>query len=252
MTTSSRQHIQNLLARGESYASIGRKLGRDGSLVRQIALGKKPGLNLNASLEELHRTGEVSDPPLRRTSSSGTLARVRGRAGEESHVPHAPATQRIRAATTARDQPVAPQRNRDQGRSMFRHEVNRHPNGMEMHRITVPKRSSAVNRAEGNRIIVEQVLERARGEGRRMDATVWIDVERHDGSKVRLPVRLGGTGGYTAQSAVDAINRHGGNAWDWLNSQLASRYPKGTFKSMTISGVDINTWGAPPVSSRLK
>lgn len=238
---SSRQYIQDLLSKGETYASIGRQLGRDGSLIRQIGLGQKPGNNLNAALSELSSTGTVTHPPHRRTTTAGGLAKVRGRHGDEARTPAAPATQRIRPAAKASEQPEPLQRAAHKGRNLLRHEVNRHPNGMEYHRITVPKRTSSANRQQGNEIM-HNLVEKARAEGRRFDATVWADIVRKDGTKDRIPIRLGGTGGYTAQSAFEGIDSHSGGGFGWLRTQIAKRYPKGTFTSLTITGIDINTW----------
>lgn len=69
--------IAQLLANGYTYASIGRAIGRDRSLVRQIAVGSKPGRNLTASLAQLAQ-GAAPAPPPRRLSRSGEPARVRG------------------------------------------------------------------------------------------------------------------------------------------------------------------------------
>lgn len=238
---SSTQHIQNLLAQGHSYASIGRAIGRDSSLIRQIGLGKKPGANLNQSLAELSSTGTVTTPPTRRTTRAGALAKVRAQKGHDAVTPLAPASQRVTTVSAARQQPEPLQRPRAAGRSNLRHEVSRHPNGREYHRLTVPKRSTSANRAAGNKIMGE-IIDRARSQGRRLDATIWADVQRNDGSRDRIPIRLGGTGGYTGQAARDAIDAHGGNAYAWIEGQLSRRYPKGSFKSMTITGIDINTW----------
>lgn len=242
-TPSSRQYILDLLAQGNSYASIGRQLGRDGSLIRQISLGKKPGTNLNDALGELSTTGQVRHVPYRRTTSAGGLAKVRGKKGDESRIPSAPPGQRIRTASKAADQPEEQfRRAAQEGRNLLRHEVNRHPNGSQFHRITVPKRLSSANRKSGNEI-VRDVLNTARGEGRRFSATVWADIERKDGTKAKIPIALGGTGGYTAQAAFDAIEADSsGDGFGWFQGQVSRRYPKGTFKSMVITGIDLNTW----------
>ena len=238
--TSSQQHIRALLARGESYSSIGKKLGRDGSLIRQISLGKKPGNNLTAALSELDSTGQVTHPARRRTTKRGGLAKVRGHKGEEAQTPIAPATQRVQPTAQASSQPAHLQRSVPVGRNTLRHEINRHPSGWEMHRVTVPKRVNSTNRVEGDKII-KDVVDHARGQGRRLDATVWADIVRKDGSSARIPVRLGGSGGYTAQAAFDAIENAGG-ALGWVGTQLSRRYPKGSYKSLTITSIDIQTW----------
>lgn len=77
----SRDLIEALKAQGYTNASIGRALERDSSLISQIAKGKKPGRNLEASLDGLLRSGLVETLPPRRTTRSGAQARVR-RPGE--------------------------------------------------------------------------------------------------------------------------------------------------------------------------
>ena len=73
----SRDLIEGLLAQGYTYSSIGKAIDRDSSLVSQVAKGKKPGRNLEASLEALLKSGLVETLPPRRTTRSGTQARVR-------------------------------------------------------------------------------------------------------------------------------------------------------------------------------
>lgn len=70
--------IAQLLANGYTYASIGRAIGRDRSLIRQVAVGSKPGRNLTESLAQLARGSSSPVAPPRRLSRSGEPARVRG------------------------------------------------------------------------------------------------------------------------------------------------------------------------------
>jgi len=87
----------------------------------------------------------------------------------------------------ASSQPAHLQRSVPVGRNTLRHEVNRHPSGWEMHRVTVPKRINSTNRVEGDKII-KNVVDHARGQGRRLDATVWADIVRKDGNGVDYTV----------------------------------------------------------------
>ncbi len=88
---SSRDDIAALHARGWTDAAIGRAVGRDSSLIHQIALGKKPGRNLSPALDALNArgvagptsareapavAGRLPDAP-RRQRASGQPARVR-------------------------------------------------------------------------------------------------------------------------------------------------------------------------------
>lgn len=79
----SRDLIRALQERGYSQRQIARAIGRNDSLISQIARGKKPGGNLTDSLRELARRPGVSAAPVaasppRRTTRTGELARVRG------------------------------------------------------------------------------------------------------------------------------------------------------------------------------
>lgn len=80
--------IARLLAQGANYQTIGETLGRNRSLVRQVAIGAKPGHNLRDALAQLERAVSAGaapastraapvPEPARRTTHAGTLARVR-------------------------------------------------------------------------------------------------------------------------------------------------------------------------------
>lgn len=87
----SRDDIAALHARGWTDAAIGRAVGRDSSLIHQIAVGRKPGRNLGPALDALAArgvagpatsrqapavAGRLPEAP-RRTRASGQPARVR-------------------------------------------------------------------------------------------------------------------------------------------------------------------------------
>lgn len=79
----SRDLILSLRSQGYSNRAIARAIGRNDSLISQIARGIKPGGNLTESLRELSRRPGVSTDPVaaappRRTTRSGEVARVRG------------------------------------------------------------------------------------------------------------------------------------------------------------------------------
>lgn len=68
--------IAELQGKGYSFSKIGRLLGRDASLISQIAKGKKPGANLAEPLKQIQR-GESVKTPERRLAKSGEAAKVR-------------------------------------------------------------------------------------------------------------------------------------------------------------------------------
>lgn len=73
--------IRRLVEGGQNYQTIGVALGRDRSLVRQVAIGTKPGRNLRDALAQLERklSGQAVEvqEPTRRTTRRGSLAGVR-------------------------------------------------------------------------------------------------------------------------------------------------------------------------------
>lgn len=92
MVSESGAIVARLVAAGANYETIGQALGRNRSLVRQVALGVKPGHNLTAALERLEaRVTELPGgvdvnraarglevpAPTRRVTGRGHLARVR-------------------------------------------------------------------------------------------------------------------------------------------------------------------------------
>ena len=237
----SKELILELRAQGLSNAEIGRRLGRDSSLVSQIARGAKPGANLQQALTELVTGGQVKTPPFRRTSSDGTLARIRSKRGEESVVPTVPRGQRIRTVTKSTEQPAAlPGRKISGQRNQLSHTVNRLPNGRELHRVTVPKGDRAKNRSKGSKIIAD-VVGRAAAAGRRISGTVWAEVRKKDGSRDRIPVQIGGHGGYSAQSILDSIQADPESSFEWVDGQIQGRYPEfeGGF---TVVAFDLDVW----------
>ncbi len=85
----SRELIEELRSQGYSYSAIGKAIDRDASLVSQIAKGKKPGRNLEASLSGLLKSGLVETPAPRRTTKAGELARVRRGSPEKAKTKNA-------------------------------------------------------------------------------------------------------------------------------------------------------------------
>ena len=57
MASEAQQAISELHARGWTDTAIGRQVGRDSSLIHQVAVGKKPGTTLAAPLQALAASG---------------------------------------------------------------------------------------------------------------------------------------------------------------------------------------------------
>lgn len=120
MATEAQALIAILSGRGWSYGKIGQVLGRDGSLIRQGATGKKPLSNLLPGLEHLVDTGkgpsaaftERVDVP-RRQRAGGGEASTRGhgqprpeappRVGERRTLPGGKQYERVRSTDQAKD-----------------------------------------------------------------------------------------------------------------------------------------------------
>lgn len=71
-----RELVNDLRMQGLSYKEIGRRVGRDSSLISQIAHGKPKGASLVDALQKVER-GEKSVDVARRTTKAGTQAKVR-------------------------------------------------------------------------------------------------------------------------------------------------------------------------------
>lgn len=77
MAASASTRILEALHRGGmTDQQIGKALGRNSSLIRQVRLGKKPGRNLENALRQLQSRRQITPPP-RRTTRAGEQARVR-------------------------------------------------------------------------------------------------------------------------------------------------------------------------------
>ena len=75
----SQESILQLRGRGFTDTQIGKLVGRDSSLIKQIREGRKPGANLSEALSGLASSGGEVGPVevARRRSKAGTTARVR-------------------------------------------------------------------------------------------------------------------------------------------------------------------------------
>lgn len=71
-----KEMIGALQSRGWSIRQIAHEVGRDPSLISQVAKGKKPGENLKPALEAM-LSGRPVPEPERRIRQNGELARVR-------------------------------------------------------------------------------------------------------------------------------------------------------------------------------
>lgn len=87
--------IGHLRASGMSMRDIATECDRDPSLLYQVASGKRSGANLTDTLTQLIR-GKVTTRPPRRTTSTGTPAKVRGTRGAPAAPPPPPSPTKLR------------------------------------------------------------------------------------------------------------------------------------------------------------
>lgn len=239
----SRELLQALTADGMSLAEIARRLGRSTRLLRFVLRGQKPGNNLTQALTELAATGRVTREPARRTNRAGQLARIRGRGGQTI----TPPTPRGRPAkkapgrgaktrsgaqpTFVRSQPPTGQNRLDVHRTQF-------PGGRTKTDIRVPR--SGWNREMGNEAIIEAVNEGVTNR-QRLQITTWVEIGDPD-ERERMPVTLGGKGGYDSEDFATAIRIEQDDALSLLEAQISERYAAFESSDWTIIQVELDFW----------
>ena len=107
--------------------------------------------------------------------------------------------------------------------------------GREHHTVTAPRRGP--NRERARRAILA-LLRRARIQQHRVAFTVTFSDDTR--------LRLGGKAGYDPDRALTQCHIERDDPYAWLRDQLAGRSP--TAAGVTIIGVDLDTWPAPPAS----
>lgn len=214
------QLIAALRQQGVSMREIAAECDRDSSLLYQVASGKRPGTNLLPTLQDLARTGHASRRPERRTTRSGEPARVRGRRGEEAHVPPPPT-------------PTAPRPGK------FSVQTTYLQGGARTRRITAPRSPRSVGRFDAKQATMDAMAEAAREQKR-----VAFVVHYADGSSQTL----GSKWGYRANDAFIRAEGEWQDAFEWLSqeaSAVANRLYNLQALSIPIVGVDVTAFGAP-------
>ena len=209
-----------------SNREIAEALGRDPSLVSQIARGKKSGAHFVRALSELNRTGTITHRPERRRTKSGIPANVRGRAGEPAHLP-------ADIEPNARYVPV-PRRGR-----YVPEKTHYLRSGGRIYATQFPKTRGAKGNEAGWRRIERQIRSAARrryGTKDRPAMRVAFDIIFADGRQMRL----GEKGGYDIQKVVAAISDHGGNIESWIKDQGQQRYAALDTGTVAVTGVQMS------------
>lgn len=209
-----------------SNREIAHALGRDPSLVSQIARGKKSGAHFVAALSELNRTGTVTQLPARRRTKAGAPALVRGAKGQPAHAPAdiEPGARYAEVPKRGRYRPDDTHYMRDGGRIYSTH---------------FPKSTRAKGREQGWKRINRQLKSAARrkyGSKERPPMRVSFDITYSNGRQMRV----GEKGGYDIQNVMSAVKEHGGDIEAWVKSQGGQRYTTLDTEAVAVTGVQLN------------
>lgn len=208
-----------------SNREIAQALGRDPSLVSQIARGKKSGAHYVRALTELNSTGTVTHRPERRITKAGAPAKVRGRFGEPAHAPQD-------IEPNARYVPV-PKRGR-----FVPERTHYLRSGGRIYATEFPKTRGSKGNAAGWKRIERQIRSAARrryGSKQRPPMRVSFDITFANGRQLHL----GEKGGYDVQRVVRAVAEHGGNIEGWIKDQGKERYLSLDTGKVAVTGVQI-------------
>lgn len=209
-----------------SNREIAAALGRDQSLVSQIARGKKSGAHYVAALSELNTTGTITRPPARRQTKAGAPALVRGAKGQPSRAP-------ADAEPDARYAEV-PKRGR------YRPEQTHYlRDGGRVYETHFPKSARAKGRERGWKRVDRQLRSAARrkyGAKQRPPMRVSFDITYSNGRQMRVGER----GGYDVQTVMTAVREHGGDFEAWVKSQGGQRYTTLDADTVAVTGVQMN------------
>ncbi|MHC5557526.1 hypothetical protein [Kocuria sp. U4B] len=209
-----------------SNREIAGALGRDPSLVSQIARGKKSGAHYVRALTELSSTGTVTHRPERRRTRAGTPANVRGRRGEPSHQP-ADLDPNARYAPVPRRGRYVPEKT---------HYLR---SGGRIYATEFPKTKGSKGNEAGWKRIERQIRSAARrryGRKDRPPMRVSFDITFSNGRQMRL----GEKGGYDIQQVVRAIAEHGGSIEGWIKDQGQQRYLTLDTGTVAVTGVQMS------------
>lgn len=241
---------------GLSWVRIGETLKRDPAGLRRIAAGKTPGLNLQASLGELVRTGTVTTTPPRRTTKAGEPVRVRGKAGQPSVVPpDAPMSTQAKAPAkgaklrradlkkpprglaVVHNTPqaprsiLAPPEHPKPGASKFDEATNTHATG-ELYRMTIPK-TEGPGRERGRQSLMDK-LKQAVSKKKRVTFTVTLDDHR--------VISVGSKRGYDAKDVFQRAHDEGDDPLAWMDDEIAGIEHYGDIEDAEIVGVQMVTF----------
>ena len=226
--------------------AIAAAINRSPRLLRFVANGDKPGTNLTTALTELYRSGQVRTPPPRRQRSDGQTARIRGRRGQPSvqppqpprpQTPPAPPAPASTAPTNRQPSFTAP--TAPEGRNTFDVDHTDFPGGRTKDTIRAPRRGW--NRELGNEA-VNDVLERGITGGQRLQITAWVELDTAHGHR-RIPVLLGGKGGYDPNNLAMQIRIDQGDALTTISDQINNdRYAELLDSEWTLVQVELDLW----------
>lgn len=257
--------IRSLHALGMSYAAIGREVGRDSSLIVQVAKSESPsrGANLVHALTELRVTGAVSELPARRLRHDGHPVPVRAKGGGTTiprgvrPTPGTIASQLAQRYTGPTPQTPLP---RPAARSQPAHEPvpghdqksSRRPS-VEVKKIgpatrlkfRFPKTKKAKGRDIAGAELKEQLERLRETEGSSKRASVQIIFEGRNGREGR-EIEIGGHGGYDLDKFIATYGTGDGQTFGRLHD-IVLKIPGSPGRdpitsSDKIVGININVW----------
>lgn len=239
----SRELLQALRADGQSMTAIAAALGRSPRLLRFIANGDKPGTNLTAALDDLYRSGRVRTPPARRRRPDGQIVRVRGRRGRPSVIPPtpappAPSTRPPSSAPSAQQPdflpPITPE-----GANRLAVDHTDFPGGRTKDVVRAPRRGW--NRELGNEAI-NDLIDGGITAGQRLQITAWVELDIAHNHQ-RIPVLLGGKGGYDPNNLAMQIRIEQGDALQLISDQIVEdRYAELVSGDWSLVQVELDLW----------
>jgi len=220
--------VRYLRGRGITTGEIASELNRDPRMVRKILNGETSGALYREALEELATTGKVTSIPPRRRRRDGTLARVRGRKGDQPVVPEDPALYAREAGNYTTEK---------QG-GRLHVEVGYMAEGGRLIQMRIPKGRTAKGRAQANAELLKQVRNAAKGQARDNQKQITARLTFSNGRTMEVNT-------YNASTMLKRINDNGGDGLGWLREEAKNRYLDLDTSRETVTSIQLNVFATP-------
>lgn len=207
---------------GISVADIARQLDRSPRMVNKILRGETKGdLYINA-LRDLATKGTVKTPPQRRRDGGGKIIPVRTKAGsaEKSYIPV--------------DKSERYTKEKQGGR--FQEATIFYGGGTRQHELNIPKGKKTKGRGEASTTLLGLVRRAARGQTRKTQQRVTLDVTFANGRQMQIK-------DYNASSLLNRIKTQGGgDAFAWIGKAQKDRYPDFDPAAIPVTGITMTVY----------